>query len=127
MRNLALNGRIVQSVLIDYTLRMQLSDEHFIVIESTFNVDSSGTSVLLSPEEDADEAFQPIRQLVGQTVKEAAADEAGTLRVSFSDGTRFEVPPDDDYEAWNVSGPGGALVVCVPGGELAIWSANAEG
>lgn len=124
--DLGLQGRILQSVLVDYTLRMQLSDEYFIAIESPFKVDSSGKTFSLSPEEDADDAFQPIRQLVGQTVEEASADEAGTLRVSFSDGTRFEVPPDDHYESWNVSGPGGALVVCMPRGELAIWSAKTE-
>ncbi|MDW5614059.1 MULTISPECIES: DUF6188 family protein [Mycolicibacterium] len=124
--DLGLNGKSLQSVLIEYTLRMQLSDVYFIVIESPFNVDSHGESVSLSPEEDADEAFQPIRQLVGQTVEEATADETGALRVRFSDGTRLEVPPDEAYEAWSVSGPNGALVVCTPGGKLAIWSASSE-
>jgi hypothetical protein len=35
----------------------------------------------------------------------------------------FYVPPDLDYEAWQVRGPGNSLVVCVPGhsGDLAIW------
>lgn len=124
--DLGLNGKCLQSVLIEYTLRMKLSDVYFIVIESPFNVESHGTNVSLSPEEDADEAFQPIRQLVGRMVEEATADDAGALHVRFSDGTRLEVPPDEAYEAWNVSGPNGALVVCTPGGKLAVWSGSAE-
>ena len=44
------------------------------------------------------------------------------FRVDFSDGTRLDVEPDDAYEAWNVSGPDGALIVCTRGGSLVTWS-----
>jgi hypothetical protein len=124
--DLALNGRCLQSALIEYTLRMQLSDVYFIFIESPFTVDSHGEILWLSTEEDVDEAFQPIRQLVGQTVKEVTADETGALRICFSGGARIHVPPDEAYEAWSVSGPDGTLVVCTPGGKLAIWSESSE-
>lgn len=122
--DLGLKGKAVQSLLIEYTVRMQLSDVFFIVIESPFMFDSSGESVCISPEEDSEEAFQPVRELVGQTVESATADDAGTLYLRFSDSTTIEVPPDEAYEAWNVSGPNGALVVCTPGGKLAVWSAT---
>jgi hypothetical protein len=126
MMDLGLTGKSLQSVLVEYTLRLQFSDVYFIVIESPFNLDSYDRSVSLSPEEDSDEAFQPIRELVGQTVDEATADEAGALRVRFSGGALLQVPADEAYEAWSVSGPNGALVVCTPGGKLAIWSENSE-
>ena len=124
--DLGLKGKRLQSVLIDYTLRLQLSDVYFIVIESPFNLDFEGRYVSLSPEEDADEDFEPIRLLVGRTVEEATADESGTLRIRFSYGTLLRVPPDEAYEAWNVSGPDGALVVSTPGGKLATWTARPE-
>jgi hypothetical protein len=46
-------------------------------------------------------------------------DDAG-LTVTFGD-TEVRCPADPDFEAWNVSGGAGLLVVCTPGGGLAIW------
>lgn len=126
MINLGLAGTIFQSVLIENSLVMTFSDVHFAVIQSPLTVESHGEKHLLSPEDDADEAFAPVRELIGQTVESAITEKAGTLRIVFSNGAIIAVPPDEDYEAWNVSGPNGALVVSMPGGELAIWS-PAEG
>lgn len=124
MKNLELEGKELQSVLVNYTVRMQLADVHFIVIESPFTVVVGDDVISLSPEEDAQDAFQPVHQLVGQTVEEAFADEAGALSVRFSGGAHLSVKPDAAYEAWSVSGPDGALVVSTPGGKLAVWSAK---
>lgn len=124
--DIGLKGKPLQSVLVEYTLRLQFADVYFVVVESPFQLEVNGMSVLLSPEEDADEAFEPIRQLVGQTVEAANADENGRLSIRFSNGTQMMVPPDKDYEAWSSSGPNGALVVCTPGGKLAIWSGQAD-
>ncbi len=124
--DLGLNGTMVQSVLIEFTLRMQLSDAYFIVIESPFRMELHGESISLSPDTDVEEAFDPARQLVGRTVNTATAATNGTLRIVFSDGTQLEVPPDETYEAWSVCGPHGALVVCTPRGRLATWSRDAD-
>ncbi|WP_414635769.1 DUF6188 family protein [Amycolatopsis sp.] len=35
-------------------------------------------------------------------------------------GARLRIESDSSYDAWAVSGPNGNLVVCIPGGELAI-------
>ena len=46
----------------------------------------------------------------------------GTLDLTFSDGSRLRCAPDDQYEAWQVVGGFPEhLVVCTPGGELAVW------
>jgi len=48
----------------------------------------------------------------------------GDSGVQFESGSRFQVPSHPHYEAWNVSGPGTFLVVCMPGGgdaQVAIW------
>lgn len=111
-------------MLIEYTLRIELSDGHFVVIESPFIVEVDGEVISLSPEHDSDESFTPVKGLVGHTVEEAIADENGSLRVTFDNGTRLLVEPDPAYEAWNVSGPDGALVVSTPGGNVAVWSAK---
>lgn len=121
---LGLVGKRVLSVLMEYTVTMQLRGGYFIVIESPLTISAHGRSTTLSPDSDAGEAFLPLRRLAGQTINEAFADSTGSLLVRFSDGTRIEVPPDTAYEAWSVSGPDGELVVCTPGGKLATWSAD---
>jgi hypothetical protein len=122
--DLGLHGKNLQSVLIEYTVRMQLSDVYFIVIESPFRLDIHGDSYSLSPEEEPDAALQSLRQLVGHTIEEATADAAGALHVIFEGGSRLTVEPDAAYEAWSVSGPDGALVVSTAGGKLAIWKSQ---
>lgn len=124
MTNLGLIGKRVQSVKVDYTLVLQLSDVHFIAVSSPLSVEVDGQSVRLSPEEDPQDCFGPIRELVGRTVEAADADATGALDVTFDGGGHLRVEPDPAYEAWNVSGPNGALVVSMPGGELAIWTAQ---
>ncbi|MGE2832689.1 DUF6188 family protein [Mycobacterium sp. SMC-4] len=126
LTELGINGLLVQSVLIEYTVVLRLSQGHFLVIESPFTISAHGRTTRLVPDEDAEAAFWPVRQLTAQMIDEAFADSTGSLVVCFRDGTRIEVPPDPAYEAWNVSGPGGALVVCTPGGELVTWSAGSE-
>jgi Family of unknown function (DUF6188) len=48
--------------------------------------------------------------------------EGGTLVLSFSDGSLLRCEPDERYEAWQVVGGSPQyLVVCEPGGELAVY------
>ena len=122
--DLGLHGKSLQSVVIEHTVRMQLSDVYFIVIESPFRLDIQGDSYSLSPEEEPDAVLQALRQLVGHTIEEATADAAVALHVIFEGGARLTVEPDKAYEAWSVSGPGGALVVSTAGGKLAIWKSQ---
>ena len=122
--DLGLSGKSLQSVLVESTVRMQVSDVYFIVIESPFRLDVQGNSLSLSPEEEPDVALQWLGQLVGNTIEEATADAAGALHVIFDDGARLTVEPDAAFEAWNVSGPDGALVVSTAGGKLAVWKAH---
>ena len=124
--DLGLHGKSLQSVVIEHTVRMQLSDVYFIVIESPFRLDIHGESFSLSPEEETDDALQALRQLVGHTIEEATADAAGALHVIFEGGARLTVEPDPAYEAWSVSGPDGALVVSTAAGKLAIWKSQSN-
>jgi hypothetical protein len=121
--DLGLSGRAVESTLIEYSVVLQCSGEHFVVISSPFVLENNGLSYAITPEEDSDECFEPVRRLVGQTIKAATVEANGGLQMAFNNGTTLMVAPDDAYEAWNVSGPDGALTVCMPGGQLAIWTA----
>lgn len=126
MLDLGLNGKKLQSVLIENSLVVQFSDEYFALIASPLTLSREGDTLTLTPDQDPAEAFAPIRRLVGLNVVESTADDSGALRMAFGDGSLIHVAADEAYEAWNVSGPRGALVVSMPGGELAIWSAHAR-
>lgn len=52
----------------------------------------------------------------------ASVNDAGGLRVGLDTGSWVVVDADQYYEAWSVTGPN-YLVVSMPGGELATWSA----
>ena len=61
--------------------------------------------------------------LLHRTLEAAVAEDTGTLSVSFSGGASLSVQPVDKYEAWTLSGAGGVLVACLPGGGLTSWGA----
>lgn len=57
---------------------------------------------------------------VGKVVS-STSTEGGTLALRFASGESMRCEPDADYEAWQVVGGWPqSLVVCTPGGELAI-------
>ncbi|MEV3904066.1 DUF6188 family protein [Mycobacterium sp. NPDC050551] len=122
--DLRLCGRTVTSVHVEYTLQVRLSDTYNVTVESPFRFHLSDRSVELSPEADPDKVRARLSRLVGHRIVDARVSEAGALTIGFDDSTRLTVEPDPNYEAWNVSGPAGFLVVCVPGGELAIWTGS---
>ncbi|MGO4599030.1 DUF6188 family protein [Terrabacter sp. 2RAF25] len=67
-----------------------------------------------------------IQSLVGQTFNSVAISPEGRLDISLA-GARLSVDPDDRWESWELSGAGGAKIVCVAGGELVTWAAMEEG
>ena len=58
--------------------------------------------------------------LLGGDVTEAVVSDTDELAVTIS-GTTVRCGRFPDCEAWTVNGPGGELVVCMPGGGLALW------
>lgn len=55
--------------------------------------------------------MQPVQSVV---------ERDGELSVVFESVT-ITVHPDDQYEAWQIRADDETLIVCVPGGELAVW------
>lgn len=50
-------------------------------------------------------------------------DDRGGLSLVVG-GTTLHCPESPEFEAWSLSGPSGVLVVSMPGGDLAVWSAG---
>lgn len=124
--NLELEGKVLASYTAEFTVGLQLSDQFFVRIESPFKLELAAGSIDLSPEEDPAESFRPLAQLVGDAITKSSVDSDGTLSITFGNSARLTVKPDSAYEAWTISGPGGQLVACTPGGELAVWPAESN-
>lgn len=63
----------------------------------------------------------PLTDVVGETVVSASTGE-GALTLAFERGQSLITHPDPHFEAWQVvGGRPQYLVVCLPGGELAVW------
>jgi hypothetical protein len=95
-----------------------------LLIGSHFIVDQGeGHSEQLHAES-APERLGPVLGLLKRTVKSAEVARDGTLRILFSESGKIKVPPDPNFEAWQIDGPD-FFAVCVPGGgDLAIWSGD---
>lgn len=81
---------------------------------------SDGAEVELDPEGEGI-LLAPILRLRRMIVKSGMAFKNGRLQVHFKDDSHIEVPASQQFEAWNITGPGGLLIVSIPGGNLAIW------
>jgi hypothetical protein len=94
-------------------------DAGMLRIEGRFVVTAGSVTHRLDAEKPAD--LDPARALVGQRIAMGRVLSAGLLEIRFEDGRILRVPPDDDFEAWELSGPRGMRVVCAPGGEISVW------
>ncbi|MEC3979563.1 DUF6188 family protein [Amycolatopsis sp. H20-H5] len=108
-------GMSVTQLKIDHSLTLLLDGGAQIVIEGVAFLDG----VRLDPDR---QDVVPALALFEARVRSAVAAGTGELRVEFEDSRRLTVAPDPRYEAWNVAGPGALRVVCVPGGDLTVWS-----
>ncbi|RVX46912.1 hypothetical protein EDD27_9825 [Nonomuraea polychroma] len=63
----------------------------------------------------------PALALFGTTLLSSVAFKSGMLRLVFDSGMHLNVKPDAGYEAWSVHGPESLCLVCMPGGDVAVW------
>jgi Family of unknown function (DUF6188) len=111
----------VSFIRIDHQARLQVGEVE-IVIESPFTLRTAGTEYALDPGERG--GLGPFLALWPDELTMASAGPDGTLNLTFGKGAILTVPPDPHYEAWQIAGPGTALIVCMPGteGQLAVWT-----
>lgn len=122
--NLGFHGQSVISEDFGYTVALNLSGGYEIRIETDFSLHDSDGDLHVSPGVDPDVNSGRLRALAGHTITTSIAENSGVLRVDFGNGARLRVEPDDRFDAWTVAGPNGMKVACMPGGELAVWSAE---
>jgi len=123
---LPLAGRTVVRCLIDYSFGLLLDGEPDVTVSlSNFRFrDSHGQDHVLDAEADR-RLLAPALACFGLTVESAYALKLGPLQIQFADGSRIEADPDDQFESWQVSGPGNILIVSPAGGdEPAVWDGS---
>jgi len=111
----------VNFIRIDYQVRLQVGEVE-IVIESLFKLRAEGTEYALDPGERG--GLGPFLALWPDEVTMVSVGSDGTLHLTFGKGAALTVPPDPHCEAWQIAGPGTALIVCMTGteGQLAVWT-----
>lgn len=92
-------------------------------IEADYALTKSRTTTIHSPEPFSDNSG-PLDSLREEINATSTAEKDGILVLTSADGLSLRVAPSADFEAWALAGPRGQKIVCLPGGELAVWEAE---
>jgi hypothetical protein len=104
------------TLILDNGAEVQLETE---VMLSDGPLGSPGASAARLVPEGQDAA--PALSLFGAKVLSSVVFKTGGLRLVFDTGSHLSVEPHPQYEAWNVRGQGRLVLVCQPGGGVALW------
>jgi hypothetical protein len=104
-----LTGQTLINVDRDYTMRMETREGWHIAVEIEDVVDDKDLAAALYG-------------AIGKPITAFSIAEDGALSMTVGDAS-FTARPQPKYESWNIVGPlpDKPMVVCLPGGELAIW------
>ncbi|MGI5170042.1 DUF6188 family protein [Spirillospora sp. CA-253888] len=120
--DLTLQGRTVVRVCFDAAVTILTADTYELRLETPAVITTAdGGRIPFDPEKPGTAAATLV-SLFGQEISRFAMAEAGDLSITFTNGMGLATAADADYEAWTLTGPGGLLVVCRPGGGTAVWS-----
>ncbi|WP_238431322.1 DUF6188 family protein [Streptomyces cavernae] len=120
--DLGLRGQAVARICFDATVTILTSADCELRIETEAVIQvSTEEHVAFDPQSPAAAAAHLVR-LARDVITEAHVGEGGDLVVAFESGMNLTVRADDAYEAWGLVGPGGRRVICMPGGEVGVWS-----
>ncbi|MEV0358024.1 DUF6188 family protein [Nocardia sp. NPDC050697] len=121
MRELPITGRQITAAVHDHLVALSTADGFELQIEGDFDLEAAHSDRRAVSLTDDGGPRTDLASALRGTITAATVDPAGVLTVDFDSATRLVVPPDADYEAWTLAGPDGYRVVCLPGGELAVW------
>jgi len=93
-----------------------------IQIWGLFTVTRPATQPLTLDAESPDRtSLAPALALFGLTASGGEVTRDGRLVVTFTDGGTIEAHTDPKYESWAFTGSSGLKLICLAGGERAIW------
>jgi hypothetical protein len=120
---LPIEGLTVARCVVDFALSLEAfrgDDVVILRIEGPFTILENGAISSLDPEVPA--KLGPAIALVQASVRSARAFADGRLQLIFEDGREITVHPNDEFEAWQLAGPGRVKAVCRVGGGISVWS-----
>lgn len=112
-------GKPLVQFRMGYGVHLEAGSDHEITIETPFEVQDGDARWAGEPlTAGAAGALLPLNK---REITSARVGTDGTLAIGLGSAT-VTVPPALMYEAWEVRGPAGLLIVCSPGGEyVAVW------
>jgi hypothetical protein len=111
-------GHKLEYVRLGHAVVLSFSGGRQVLIETPAQLNGPCGRVEVEPGEHPSDV---LASLLGDIVRAAVTTDAGELRLTFVSGSVLSVGVDADFESWAVAGPDGFLVVCLAGGELAVW------
>ena len=113
-----LAGSKVEYVQLGHAMVLGLTGGRRVLIETVAHLDGPTGRFDVEP---GDNPSDVLATLLGDVVRTAWTRDCGALHIVFGSGSELSVGVDADFESWAVTGPDGVLVVCLAGGELAVW------
>ena len=123
--SLPIEGLSVARCVVDHAFALEAFRDGDVVslrIEGPFIITQNGAECVLDPNAPAN--LGTAIALVRGLVKRARASAEGRLHLEFDDGREVTVEPNDDFEAWDLTGPKDAKAVCRAGGGVSTWGAT---
>lgn len=123
---LEVSGQLILQLVLDFQVTLVLERLRITIEESFVLEHPDGTSHVVEPGGDFYQLSPVLPLSRSQVVAEARAFDDGRLEIVIQDGFRLSVVPEPKsaYEAWNVTGPDGLMIVSTPGGGLAFWNSS---
>jgi hypothetical protein len=118
-----MTGLPVSNFDTEWTLALGTEDERgqsLIRIGDRFDLSIEGTTVEIDPDRGPASMGQT-QPLQGMTFSSVTARKDGQLDIAFREGATIHVSPSEEYETWELWGPQGCGLVCLPGGDVAVW------
>lgn len=116
--SLTLVERDLSWLRFDYEIQLRFGDAE-VRLSGAFRLTLDGRDYDLHPAHHAD--LGPVLRLFPGACESLVVESDGTLRLTFESGHAITAPPDERFEAWAVAGAGPHLVVCAPGGAVAVF------
>mgnify|MGYP001608480272 CR=1 FL=1 len=118
-----LENQVITSISWDGALKIEFScpsKSLLVCIENDYLFSAEGKECHLFQREGEAEK---IRVLKNEACKAFFIKPDGSLELGFAPGnSKIIVNSHSDFEAWSIFSPEGLKVICMPGGELAIWN-----
>lgn len=119
---LAMDEGRIQRIEVDFRLGLLLGDKTetaSLYIETPCYLKGAGEDTLLIPDEPC--SLAPVLALFNAEVEGVSIQRSGHLTAMLKNGRSLEVDPNEMYEAWQIGSTNGFLLVCSPGGEVALF------